>query len=70
MALPGPSNAVPFVVWYGFLVRTLIWTTNKVPHWRVQVSPDFLAKYGVMQDYEPGPPKTLNWGSMAPNSGS
>ena len=33
--LPGPSNVVPFWVWYGFLVRTLIRPTKKVLHWRV-----------------------------------
>ena len=31
----GPSNVVPFWVWYGFLVRTLIRATEKVLHWRV-----------------------------------
>ena len=33
--VPGPSNVVPFWVWYGFLVRILIRTTKKVLHWRV-----------------------------------
>ena len=32
---PIPSNVVPFGVWYGFLVRTLIRTAKKVLHWRV-----------------------------------
>ena len=33
--LPGPSNVVPFWVWYGFLVGTLVRTTKKGLHWRV-----------------------------------
>ena len=33
--LPGPSNVVPYWVWYGFLVRAFIRTTKKVLHWRV-----------------------------------
>ena len=33
-SLPGPSNVVPFWVWYDFLVRTPIRTTKKVLHWR------------------------------------
>ena len=36
--VPRPSNVVPFWVWYGFLVRILIRTTNKVLHWRVRVA--------------------------------
>ena len=35
--LPGPFNAVPFWVWYGFWVRIPIRTPKKVLHWRVQV---------------------------------
>ena len=33
--IPGTSDVVPFWVWYGFLVRTLIKATKNVLHWRV-----------------------------------
>ena len=33
-ALPEPSDVVPFWVWYGLLVGTLIRTTKKVLHGR------------------------------------
>ena len=35
LSSPGPSNVVPYWVWYGFLVRTFIRTTKKVLCWGV-----------------------------------
>ena len=34
LGLPKPSNVVPFWVWYGLLVRTIIRNAKKVLHWR------------------------------------